>query len=184
MALPYGVMGWSAILMVFPDHIHLLFSIVNYENILSSFKFGMIVLLLNRFMVRVSHAILSSVYCILVVTFWERADLLALLYVMFYCVFVTFPCGVLGQMWYLIVSNLDLCLLSCFKEMKVKYFFASIGVPMIAAWLIGVGSFSIFGMGGKASEANLNTCGGGIAKFTCMHAHTHDCIYAHICTCS
>ena len=32
-ALPYGVMGWSAIIMVFPDHIHLLFSIVNYENI-------------------------------------------------------------------------------------------------------------------------------------------------------
>ena len=31
------------------------------------------------------------------------ADLLALLHVMFSCVFVTFPCGVLGQMWYFIV---------------------------------------------------------------------------------
>ena len=37
-------------------------------------------------MFRVCHAILSSIYCSLVVTCWERADLLALLYVMFYCV--------------------------------------------------------------------------------------------------
>ena len=27
---------------------------------------------------------------------------------MFYCVFVTFPCGILGQVWYLIVSIPDL----------------------------------------------------------------------------
>ena len=33
-------------------------------------------------------------------------------FVMFYCVFVTFPCGILGQMWYLIVSIPDLCHLS------------------------------------------------------------------------
>ena len=44
------------------------------------------------------------VHCSLVVTCWARADLLALLCVMFYCVFVTFPCGVLGQVWCLIVS--------------------------------------------------------------------------------
>ena len=44
----------------------------------------------------------------------KRADLLALLCVMFYCVFGTFPCGVLGQVWYLIVSIPDLCLLSYF----------------------------------------------------------------------
>ena len=35
-----------------------------------------------------------SVYCILVFTYWERADLLALLCVMFSGVFVTFPSGV------------------------------------------------------------------------------------------
>ena len=34
----------------------------------------------------------------------------------FVCVFVTFPCGVLGQVWYLIVSFSDLCLLSYFYE--------------------------------------------------------------------
>ena len=33
---------------------------------------------------------------------------------MFNCVFVTFPCGILGQMGYLIVSIPDLCCLSYF----------------------------------------------------------------------
>ena len=33
-------------------------------------------------------------------------------FVMFKCVFVTFPCGILGQVWYLIVLILDLCHLS------------------------------------------------------------------------
>ena len=41
----------------------------------------------------------------------ERAQFLALLYVMFTCEFVTFPYGILGQVWYLIVSIPDLCLL-------------------------------------------------------------------------
>ena len=59
----------------------------------------------------VCHTV-SSVPCSIVVTCWERrADLFALLYVMFSCVFVTFPYGVLGQMWYLIVVIPDLCLL-------------------------------------------------------------------------
>ena len=40
-----------------------------------------------------------------------RANLLALLYMMFSCVFDTFQCGVLGQVWYLIISIPDLCLL-------------------------------------------------------------------------
>ena len=40
-----------------------------------------------------------------------------LLYVMFSCVFVTFPFGgVLGQAWYLIVSIPDLCLLTYFYK--------------------------------------------------------------------
>ena len=35
-----------------------------------------------------------------------------LLFVMFYCIFVTFQCGILaGQAWYLIVSIPDICLL-------------------------------------------------------------------------
>ena len=57
-----------------------------------------------------------SVQCSLVVICWERAKLLALLYVMFFkfCVFVTFLCYGLGQVWYLIISIPDLCLLPYF----------------------------------------------------------------------
>ena len=62
------------------------------------------------FMFRVCHAVLS-VHCSLVINCWERTNLLALLYVIFSCVFVTFPCGVLGQVWCLIVSIHDICLL-------------------------------------------------------------------------
>ena len=38
-----------------------------------------------------------------------------LLFVMFYCAFVTFPCGILGQVWYLIVSIPDRRRLSYFN---------------------------------------------------------------------
>ena len=53
------------------------------------------------------------------------AVLLALLYVMFYCVFVTFPCGVLGQVWYLIVSISDLASLLTFNTHTKKYMYVS-----------------------------------------------------------
>ena len=49
--------------------------------------------------------------CCLVVTFCEGLTSW-LSFVMFNCVFVTFPCGILGQVWYLIVSIPDLCHLS------------------------------------------------------------------------
>ena len=44
----------------------------------------------------VCHAVLS-VPCSLVITYLERADLVALLYMAFSCVFATFPYGVLAQ---------------------------------------------------------------------------------------
>ena len=47
------------------------------------------------------------VLCSFVITCWERAYLLR---VEFSGVFVTFPYGVRGQVWYLIVLILDLCL--------------------------------------------------------------------------
>ena len=53
----------------------------------------------------VSHAF-GSVHCCLLVTCWERAGLLALVGDV-YCIFVTFPCGILGQVWYLIKSFPD-----------------------------------------------------------------------------
>ena len=60
----------------------------------------------------VSHAF-TSVHCYLVVTCWERADLFALVGDV-YCIFVTFPCGILGQVCYLIVLFPDLCHISYF----------------------------------------------------------------------
>ena len=57
----------------------------------------------------VSHAF-ASVHCCFMVTCWERANLLALVGDV-YCIFVTFPCGILGQVWFLTVSFPDLCLL-------------------------------------------------------------------------
>ena len=60
----------------------------------------------------VSHAF-TSVHCCLVVTCWERAILRTLVGDV-YCIFVTFPCGILGQVWYLFVSFPDLCRLNYF----------------------------------------------------------------------
>ena len=54
---------------------------------------------------------LASVHCCLVVTCWERTHLLALVCDVC-CVNVTFPCSILAQMWYLIVSIPDLCRIS------------------------------------------------------------------------
>ena len=55
-----------------------------------------------------------------IAAFWSSAGkgLLTswLLFVMFNCVFVTFPCGILGHVWYLIVSIPDLCRLSYFIQ--------------------------------------------------------------------
>ena len=62
----------------------------------------------------VSHAF-ASVRCCLVVTCWERADLSALVCVV-YCDFVTFSFGILGQAWYFIVSISDPCCLSYFHQ--------------------------------------------------------------------
>ena len=41
-------------------------------------------------------------------------------FVMCSCVFVTFPCGILGQVWYLILSIPDLCPLSYFDKVPHK----------------------------------------------------------------
>ena len=51
------------------------------------------------------------------VTYWERDDLLALLYLMFSYVLVTFPYAVGGQVLCLIEWIPDLCLFPSFIEM-------------------------------------------------------------------
>ena len=60
----------------------------------------------------VSHAF-ASAHCCLVVSCWEGADLLALVGDVC-CIFVTFPCGILGLVLYLIVWFADLYRLSYF----------------------------------------------------------------------
>ena len=55
----------------------------------------------------------ASVYMCLVVTCWERADLLALVCGVLVVV-CYFPIGILGQVGYLIVSIPDLCTLTYF----------------------------------------------------------------------
>ena len=65
-----------------------------------------------------------SVSCSLVITCWERTDPFALLCVMFPCVFVSSPYGVLGKVWYLIVSIPALCLLffsTCLVTSEIQY---------------------------------------------------------------
>ena len=57
----------------------------------------------------------ASVYCCLVVTWRESDDLLAPVCDV-YCEFVTFLFGILGQVWYLIVSIPDPCCLSYFHH--------------------------------------------------------------------
>ena len=64
------------------------------------------------FMPCVCH-VFASVHCCLVVTCW-------VLFVMSNCDFVTFPCGILGQVWYLIVLIPDICRLSYFHPCIFK----------------------------------------------------------------
>ena len=62
----------------------------------------------------------ASVYMCLVVTCWERADLLALVCDVLLRV-CYFPIYILGQVWYLIVSIPDLCTLTYF-DISITYF--------------------------------------------------------------
>ena len=56
----------------------------------------------------------------LVVTWWERADLLALVCGVLLLV-CYFPIGILGQVWYLIISIPDLCTLTYFYFKMEKF---------------------------------------------------------------
>ena len=71
-----------------------------------------------------SLSYILSVPFILVVTCWGGASILVLLFVMFSCVLVTFPYGVLGQVWYLIVSIPDRCLLPYFSNVDATCTFS------------------------------------------------------------
>ena len=78
------------------------------------------------FVMCVSCHTVSSVPCSLVVTCWERADPLTLLYVMFSCVFVTFLYGVLDQVWH---SRISLLLVFVFRVILSCLFLAALWSP-------------------------------------------------------
>ena len=95
------------------------------------------------------------------------ADLLALVCDV-YCDFVTFPCGIPGQVWYLIVSIPDPCCLSyfhqCFLTAKINYSLPDIRsknscgqVDMVVARQPGsLNSFCISGTGFLLHNRELN----------------------------
>ena len=67
------------------------------------------------FMSCVFHAFV----CVFIAALWPPAGkglTSWLLFVIFICVFVTFPYGILDQVWYLIVLIPDLCRLFYFKK--------------------------------------------------------------------
>ena len=63
----------------------------------------------------------ASVYTCFVVTCWERADLLGLVCGVLLRV-CHFPIGILGQVWYLIVSIPDFCTLTYFEKQVLVLF--------------------------------------------------------------
>ena len=72
----------------------------------------------------------ASVYCCLVSTCWERADLLALVCDVLLCV-CCFPIGILGQVWYLIVSIPDLCPLTYFVCLAIRVYILLVHVGSV-----------------------------------------------------
>ena len=84
----------------------------------------------------------ASVHCCLVVTCWKRAHLSVLVGDV-NCNFVTFPCGILGQVWYLIVSFPDLCRLSYFVVYPRRPFQVCNDLAEEERWLIYFGFFSV-----------------------------------------
>ena len=60
----------------------------------------------------------SMLSCLFLVALWSHAGkglTSWLSFVMLNCVFVTFTCGIFGQVWYMIVLTPDLCRLSYFE---------------------------------------------------------------------
>ena len=68
----------------------------------------------------VSHAF-ASVHCCLVVTCWERADLMAQIGDVYF-IFCHFPIGILGQVWYLNDCFLIFVVFLTLKARKISVF--------------------------------------------------------------
>ena len=66
----------------------------------------------------------AFVYMCFTVTCWERADLLALV-----CGVCHFPIGILGQVWFLIISIPDLCTLTYFYSYQQAVYILEEALP-------------------------------------------------------
>ena len=135
-------------------------------------------------MFRVCHAILLSFYCSLVVTCLERADLLALLYVVIYCV-LSLPdgvswvkCGTWVYRLLIVASFLTLRneskIILCFKRWPKNCCLAHMHRKLVNIW----------GGGEPAMPTSIFVEGYCKNVHTRMHAHTHQCTYENTCTCS
>ena len=140
LSLPHGTMGLSAVcdrdihghaqLLFEPDQISVDDISRRQKSLLAGTSFDSRSYTEN---VNVRGTSFVDLFCVCVLCFscfrvclllhcghcWERADLLALVGDV-YCIFVTFPCGILCQVWYLIVSFPDLCRLSYLDDFPVR----------------------------------------------------------------
>ena len=70
--------------------------------------------------------------CLFIAALWSPAGkglTSWILFVMFGCTLVTFQCGVLGRVWYLIVLIIDLCPLSYFYHVRLYILSTKRNVP-------------------------------------------------------
>ena len=102
-----------------------------------------------------------SVHCSIVITCCERADLFALLYMMFSCVFVTFPYGFLCHVWYLILLIADFCLLPYFTYLTLQ------GGASFVIWVscLSLSHFLVCSMPAVKGLTSLRSC---IRCFRCF----------------
>ena len=94
----FNILGQSSTYQVIDDNKPIIKSCFGYTKILK----------INCMSLLHTHSSCTSVCWCLVVTCWERADLLALICDV-YLWSCHFPIGILGQVWCLIVSIPDLC---------------------------------------------------------------------------
>ena len=87
------------------------------------------------FMYCVCHALLiAALWSGKGVTFWS-------LFLMFNCVFVTLPCGIIGRVWNMIVSIFDLCSLSYYVNFHPRINLVILGWgQMVIYYLIASGA--------------------------------------------
>ena len=117
--------------------------------------------------------------CLFIAALWslDGKGLASWLSGMFYCVFVTFPCGVLGLVWYLIVLIPDLSLLALtiiqcnymvivrreklnMLHINTNCKYKSVHTRSLVSWLVCIKRRIIYPRGSLASNsARVSRCG-------------------------